>query len=95
MAARAKTTRTKSTPARARRASHAARPDSSAGHLHFVDTSWETIKQVLAREMDGLTYLIDIDPTTVVEDSGQVIVVGVRTAELASRIARNDAVHIP
>jgi hypothetical protein len=30
----------------------------------------------------------------VVEDSGRVIVVGVRTAELASRIARTDAVHI-
>lgn len=81
----------KSRSTRARRAPGAAGHGRSAARLKLSDTGWDTIKQLLSREIDGLRFLMDIEETTVAEDTGPVILVEVRDAPRASRIAREHA----
>ena len=54
----------------------------------FRDTSWETVKQLVSREVDRLDYYLHLEKTKAIEDTDSLIVVEVSTAQDASVLAR-------
>ena len=54
----------------------------------FRDTSWETVKQLVSRDMDRLDYYIHLQNAKAIEDTESLIVVEVSGARDASVLAR-------
>ena len=54
----------------------------------FRDTGWETVKQLASRDIDRLSWMLYLERATAIEDTGDVIVVEVASAESASLVAR-------